>query len=224
MRILIIFASVIVYMGLFHSQKILAPDTNAPTSSDVNDNSFVLGGKIFMNYTDEENWKPIVGYAGRYEVSNHGRVRTYGKYKAKFDSNDDPSYIKPHDSGFGYLQIRLTRKGKTSSPKLHRLVAEYFLNKNDIFKTEVNHISGDKSDNHHSNLEWVTPSQNVHHAIKTGLATGRKLKREDAENIRKLRRDGLDYHKIANIYNCSAQYVYQIIINRKWKSQLNTQQ
>lgn len=51
----------------------------------------------------------------------------------------------------------------------HRLVALYFLPNDNIKKTEVNHIDGDKTNNCVDNLEWVTPKQNQQHALQKEL-------------------------------------------------------
>ena len=64
----------------------------------------------------------------------------------------------------GYIQVSF--KGKTY--RSHRLVASTFI-ENPDGKPFVNHIDGDKENNHVDNLEWVTEKENTEHAIKTGL-------------------------------------------------------
>ena len=51
---------------------------------------------------------------------------------------------------------------------VHREVAKLFI-ENKENKPQVNHIDGDKLNNHYLNLEWVNNSENQIHAITSGL-------------------------------------------------------
>jgi hypothetical protein len=62
----------------------------------------------------------------------------------------------------------LFKNGIRHNFQIHRLVAATYID-NPLNKPQVNHIDGNKSNNHVSNLEWVTQSENIRHAINTGL-------------------------------------------------------
>ena len=68
----------------------------------------------------------------------------------------------------GYEQITLNDYGTKVYRYIHRLVAEVFLDNPNNFP-QVNHIDGCKTHNYVSNLEWVTISENISHAFRTGL-------------------------------------------------------
>lgn len=74
----------------------------------------------------------------------------------------------------GYLVVTMNHR----KVPIHRLVAKAFL-KNPKNLPQVNHKDGNKTNNHVSNLEWVTPLENTRHAIRMGLVTKpyRKLTR-----------------------------------------------
>lgn len=80
--------------------------------------------------------------------------------------------LKPFDDRRGYLRVTLDG----INVKLHILVAKMFLeNPDPVHKIIVNHKKGNKHDPRASQLEWVTPSENVKHAWDTGLRKKSRL-------------------------------------------------
>lgn len=67
-----------------------------------------------------------------------------------------------------YLVTTYYMNGKQTLQYVHRLVAEAFIPNPNSYP-QINHKDGDPRNNHVSNLEWCTPSQNVRHAFETGL-------------------------------------------------------
>lgn len=79
--------------------------------------------------------------------------------------------MKRYPSGSSkYLAFRACHNNKPKTVYVHVAVALAWLhNSDESSKTQVNHIDGNKLNNHADNLEWVTPSENQRHAIYTGL-------------------------------------------------------
>lgn len=102
-------------------------------------------------------WK-TVNCNPQYLVSDNGHVRRKG------DKNDHSTR-----NSKGYLVTDLYKDGKRVTRRVHRLVAEAFL-ENPKHKKEVNHKDGNKHNNRVENLEWVTKKENCHHAWANGLA------------------------------------------------------
>ncbi len=101
-----------------------------------------------------------------YEVSNLGRVRRIKRGPAhKRVFADIHSYIKGRLCRNGYHRIKVGRKAYGA----HRLVAIAFI-PNPLNKPDVNHIDGNKENNSINNLEWVTKTENMKHAVLNGLA------------------------------------------------------
>jgi hypothetical protein len=70
--------------------------------------------------------------------------------------------MKPVEEKNGYLRVKLSKNGKTKKCRVHRLVAEAFLD-NPEKKPEVNHIDEDKTNNQVENLEWIWHKDNINH-------------------------------------------------------------
>ncbi len=104
-----------------------------------------------------ERWKNIPGYAGLYEVSSQGRIRSNWHPKAIF--------MRPTSNGRGYLGVNLTAPNRTKKRRyVHDLVCRAF-NAAPKLGQEVNHKDGDKSNNVYKNLEWVSRAENHQHRI-----------------------------------------------------------
>ena len=114
-----------------------------------------------------EVWKDIKGYEGCYQVSSLGNVKSKKKWNGHKYITDE-KILKPSMSTTGYYKVKLSNGKPKRDLKIHRLVAEAFIN-NDLSKPFVNHKDGNKLNNCIDNLEWCTASENVKHAIETGL-------------------------------------------------------
>lgn len=116
-------------------------------------------------------WKNVVNYEGFYEISNEGDVRGVDrsvKTKNGFNKKIGSKNLKQRENISGYLIVYLFKNGKKKCQFIHRLIAEAFI-PNPLKKPQINHINGIKLDNAISNLEWVTGSENMKHAVKMGL-------------------------------------------------------
>ena len=116
-------------------------------------------------------WKDVVGYEGRYQVSNFGQVRSLDVSLPCKNGGVSvhKGRIKPlNKNNRGYVTVALCKDGKTRRTLLHRLVAKAFVDNTEC-KPQVNHIDGDISNNMASNLEWVTDDENkAHSSIRNG--------------------------------------------------------
>lgn len=107
-----------------------------------------------------EKWKKVKNTKGMIEVSNEGRVRSLLSGK--------PYILKTQPDKKGYHRLRVTIDKNKMSFKLHRIVAEAFI-ENPYNLPQVNHKDGNKNNNSVNNLEWITNKDNANHAIKNNL-------------------------------------------------------
>ena len=138
-------------------------------------------------------WLPITGFPN-YAVSDNGDVMNV------ITGNK----LKPIHMSIGYSYVALCNDGRQHRTGIHRLVAQEFI-PNPNGKPMVNHIDGDKANNHVDNLEWCTPSENMQHAYRTGLqkpiasqiqyslARAAEVRRKPVRNID----TGVEYSSIA---------------------------
>ena len=110
-----------------------------------------------------EMFKEIQNYEKLYQITSFGRVFSLRNKSFLVLSNDTK----------GYQRVQLFNHGKKNY-KVHRLVAEAFI-PNPENKPQVNHIDGNKQNNHVENLEWCTNQENQRHAWSVGLQKRKEL-------------------------------------------------
>jgi hypothetical protein len=122
-----------------------------------------------------EKWKDVVGYEGHFMVSESGKVKSLNRICIRRDGNKfnvREKNIIPFISNVGYTRVALQNNGKQVKYSVHRLVAEAFIPK-EIGRDFVNHIDGNRLNNHYSNLEWVSMIENNCHRFDKTKTTSK---------------------------------------------------
>ena len=121
-----------------------------------------------------EIWKDIIGFEGLYQISNYGNLKSCKRYvKGKIEKRiANEKLLNLCKDKDGYLMAILHRDKVRKTVKIHRLVADAFIDKIDG-KNIVNHIDLNKSNNFLSNLEWVSSLENNCHS-RLGMKSSSK--------------------------------------------------
>lgn len=145
-----------------------------------------------------EEWKPIPGFEGVYEVSDLGRVRSLARKVARSNGRVLPvreRFLSSHADEYGYASVALSKKGKPRTKAVHALVAEAFFG-SPSSDEEVRHLNGKPWDNRLSNLAYGTKSENTldsvghgthNHARVVYCSQGHKLEGENLVVYGKMR-------------------------------------
>lgn len=165
-----------------------------------------------------EEWRPVVGFDGRYEVSSLGRVRSFWKRS--------PRILTPVVINHGYLRVSLSAQG--DGPKkllrlIHVIVMEAFVGPRP-FGNQVNHLDGNKTNNAVSNLEYVTPQENMRHAVLAGISSAgersgqAKLTNSAVIAIRLAAGAGrVNVSEVAAKYGVHKNSIYAVLQGRSWR-------
>lgn len=124
----------------------------------------------------------------------------------------------------GYLRYSIYVFGKRKFFFVHRLVLKTFNPVEGMENLQVNHIDGDKKNNHLENLEWCTQSENQRHAFRMGLISRKgtknsacKLNERDVQDIVDMLLAKRPYKEISQKFNISKNTVAAIRGKRLWK-------
>ena len=155
----------------------------------------------------------------KYQISETGQV-----YNTLTNKYITVTYKKEKRSTYkrAYISLSINRKQKWFT--LARLVAQLYVPNPNNYK-QVNHIDGNPLNNHYSNLEWVTQSQNITHAIKTGLKSMKGINNTSAKLTLELVKKAIeDYNTnqyslrdLATKYNVSYTTIRYAIKGKTWQ-------
>jgi hypothetical protein len=172
-----------------------------------------------------EIWKTIDDYPD-YQASTFGNIRSIDKTVERIDGRSmriKGRILKPEISNAGYFLVSVVKERRSYKKTIHRLIAKTFI-KNTKNDKEVNHKDGNKLNNILVNLEWISPKENIQHAIKNGkfkiqgeFANFAKLKEKDVYEIVDKLRHGVKYKIISKKYNISKTQIWRIKYKKNWK-------
>jgi hypothetical protein len=174
-----------------------------------------------------EEWRPVVGYEGIYEISSIGRIRGitrtveirhwHGGKESRVVLGKVGNHRLDKD---GYLSVLLSNR-KRQLKKIHALVAEAFIGPRQDGMT-VNHKDGNKANNSPGNLEYLSASDNLRHAWATGLNCGRGethhnaiLTESDVMEIRK-ERNNQTLDELSDRFRVDRTAISSIQIGKSW--------
>lgn len=169
-----------------------------------------------------EEWRPVAGYEGLYEVSDAGRVKSLNRVVVGSNGIERRVHGKLLNgrlSPAGYRVVNLCGD-KNADRLIHRLVAEAFLEPDsDPERNIVDHINAIRTDNRLENLRWVTQKENVQHAIDMGNLDLKKNVEASCKTNRKpvIRNDGVVYPSIVDAAKATGVHAVSVgqVLNGK---------
>tara|TARA_R110000787_G_C13363242_1_gene440220 strand:+ start:159 stop:1163 length:1005 start_codon:yes stop_codon:yes gene_type:complete len=160
---------------------------------------------------ENEVWKDIPGFNGKYIASDMGRIR----------NTKTGNYLSSKGDKNGYLRACLD--GKTF--KAHRLILMTFDPIRNNEEMQVNHRNGKKFSNELNNLEWCDGNYNIRHAIENGLrgevkrgteSSTAKLTKSDLTLIFDMLMEQMDYLEISETLNIRSGIVGDLMCARSY--------
>jgi hypothetical protein len=164
-----------------------------------------------------ENWMPVPGWEGIYSVSDHGRIKRIRAWKTSPSGN----ILKMGWSSTGYRMVEMCDRKRKWKTAVHRIVGLAFI-PNPEGKPQINHKDGTRTNNHVSNLEWVTVSENHLHKTRVlghdigSKRSSSKLTENDIPAIFEARKTGKTMALIGAQFGVNKSIICDILLGRAW--------
>ena len=163
-----------------------------------------------------EIWKDVVEFEGLYQVSNTGKYRKHESRQSVNKYREVKPLIRAlNKNRLGYLYASMYKDGKTHKKTIHQLVCAAF-KPGFKYGDPVNHLDGNKENNHEDNLEPCTAQDNNLHAHKMGLAP--KPGKSVYHNVHIRRSKYKD--KIYTYYEAKVKDNYKVVFYKQFKDEV----
>ena len=188
-----------------------------------------MANPVFNAQSDsiQEEWRPVVGWEGLYEVSSLGRVRSLDHVNECYRSGRLVRRLfkgkirRLHLDKKGYPHVGLNKNGVGTTKAVHILVAEAFLGPRPE-GMQVAHGDGDSGNPRLSNLRWATQIENAHDALIHGVRPmgercgPSKLTWAEVNEIRRIG-GSMTQAALAERFGVRQTTILSILLNRSWR-------
>lgn len=171
-----------------------------------------------------EEWKPVYGYLGLYEVSSLGRVRSLPHKTIR--GMRGGKILKPATLPSGYLIVVLSKVPNTKRKHayVHTLVLETFVGSRPPGKEACHDPDGSRANCRLDNLRWGTRTENMRDKAAHGTQTrgeahpAARLTEEEVRKMLALRQDtGMSCQSIGTLFSVTQSQVWNIVTGAQWK-------
>jgi hypothetical protein len=171
-----------------------------------------------MAQTPNTTWAPVKGWAGLYEFSDSGDVRSSVTRRGSRKGH----ILKKRWTTDGYVKVVLRRPGEASNLFVHRIVYEAFVGPIPE-GMEIDHLDFNKANNSTANLEAVAKRTNIQRSFLRGrnLARGSRQGRasfteNDVTEILQRSMAGEKQVNLAKEYGVTPTAIYCIVKRKTW--------
>lgn len=170
-----------------------------------------------------EEWRPVVGWTGEYEVSNRGSVRSVSRIVYASDGiprQYHGALRKLMTKEDGHIRITLgSKRRRHRDTCVHTLVAEAFIGPRPL-GMHVCHNDGNPANNDISNLRYDTPKGNGADSARHGVMP-RGVKQHRAkltdEIVREIRNSPLSFVVLGKKFGVSSHAIYCVKHKKTWR-------
>lgn len=164
----------------------------------------------------DEEWLPVPGYEGRYDVSNMGRVRSYLSRDGRKPRMTPQHLLRQVGNPSGYRIVGLMCDGRLRTVTVHSLVLKAFVGNRPSGQVAC-HKGDARLDNRLSMLRWDTQASNIIEA-RSHRKMNSKLNADQVREIREIEIPrGVSYRMIGVKYGVSDETIRHIRLRKTWK-------
>lgn len=127
---------------------------------------------LSLENIEGEEWRPVVGYEGYYEISSFGRVKSLSRTRGGGIYSSE-KILKQSLTRKGYCSVGFSKHSNGKTCSVHSLVALMFIGERPP-NLVIDHIDNNPLNNQATNLRYLSNRENISkgHLINSSKLTG----------------------------------------------------